>query len=58
MGSRTANNEKAVNRAKKNGEKATNGTFSVAEAFGERVFLCVHGVYSIEALTSAGQDKL
>ena len=58
MGSRNANNENAVNWAKKNGKMAKVGTFADAAAFGERVFLCVQGVHSIEALTSAGKDNL
>jgi len=57
MGSRTANNENAVNWAKKNGNKATVGTFVDAAVFGERIFLCVQGIHSIEALTSAGKDN-
>ena len=58
MGSRNANNENALNWAKKNGEKATVGTFADAAAFGDRVFLCVQGIHSIDALTSVGQDNL
>ena len=53
MGSRDAKNEKALNWAKKNGSKATVGTFAEAASFGERIFNCVHGVNSIEAITSA-----
>ena len=41
MGSRTANNEKAVAWAAANGDKASSGTFADAAAFGERVFNCV-----------------
>ena len=53
MGSRNAKNEKALNWAKKNGSKATVGTFSEAASFGERIFICVQGIHSIEAITSA-----
>ena len=53
MGSRNAKNENALNWAKKNGSKATVGTFSEAASFGERIFICVQGIHSIEAITSA-----
>jgi len=39
------------NWVKKNGSKTTIGT--EAASFGERIFNCVHGVNSIEAITSA-----
>ena len=58
MGSRNAKNEKAVSLAQKNGNKATFGTFADAAKFGERVFNCVQGIHSIEALTSAGPENL
>ena len=58
MGSRTADNFSAVEWAGRNGEQAFHGTFADAATFGERVFNCVKGVYSIEALTSAGKDNL
>ena len=48
MGSRDPKNEKALNWVKMNGNKASNGTFSEAVAFGERIFNCVKGIYSIE----------
>ena len=57
LGSRDAKNEKALNWAKKNGAKATVGTFAEAAAFGERIFNCVQGIHAIEAITSAGPDK-
>lgn len=58
MGSRTANNEKAVAWAAANGDKASCGTFADAAAFGERVFNCVQGIHAIEALEEAGKDNL
>ena len=58
MGSRNAKNEKAASWAQKNGNKATFGTFADAAKFGERVFNCVQGIHSIEALTSAGPENL
>ena len=57
MGSRDAKNEKALNWAKKNGAKATVGTFAEAASFGERIFNCVQGIHAIEAITSVGPDK-
>ncbi len=58
MGSRTANNEKAVAWAAANGDKSSCGTFADAAAFGERVFNCVQGIHAIEALEAAGKDNL
>lgn len=58
MGSRTANNEKAVAWAAAKGDKASCGTFADAAAFGERVFNCVQGIHAIEALEAAGKDNL
>lgn len=58
MGSRTANNEKAVAWAAANGDKASCGTFADAAAFGERVFNCVQGIHAIEALEAASKDNL
>ena len=57
LGSRDAKNEKAMDWAKKNGEKASFGTFKEAVSFGERIFNCVKGIYSIEAITSAGIEN-
>ena len=58
MGSRSATNEKAAEWVKKNGIKASQGTFADASAFGEIVFNCTHGVASIEALNLAGANNL
>ena len=58
MGSRTAGNEKAAGWASAHGDRAKCGTFAVAAAFGERVFNCVQGIHSLEALESAGTDNL
>lgn len=58
IGSRTVDNPRAVEWARKSGEQAFHGTFADAASFGERVFNCVKGVYSIKALTSAGKDNL
>jgi len=54
MGSREAKNEKALKWTKENGIKAKCGTFAEASAFGERIFNCVKGIHSIDALKLAG----
>lgn len=58
MGSRTAGNEKAVQWAKANGPKASNGTFAEAAEFGEINFNCTAGTASLEALKLAGKSNL
>ena len=58
MGSRTAGNEKAVEWAKANGAKASNGTFAEAAEFGEIIFNCTAGTASLEALKLAGARNL
>jgi 8-hydroxy-5-deazaflavin:NADPH oxidoreductase len=58
MGSRTADNEKAVAFVAQSNGKATTGTFADAAAFGEIIFNCTSGGASIEALTLAGEANL
>ncbi|HJW15779.1 MAG TPA: NAD(P)-binding domain-containing protein [Flavisolibacter sp.] len=58
MGSRTANNEKALAFVSKNGSKASAGTYADAAAFGEILFNCTAGGGSIEALHMAGLSNL
>jgi predicted dinucleotide-binding enzyme len=58
MGSRTANNEKAVEWAKSNGTNASNGTFEDTASFGEILFNCTSGGASIIALKTAGEKNL
>jgi predicted dinucleotide-binding enzyme len=58
MGSRSANNENAVNWAKENGTHASYGTFADAAAFGEVIFNCTAGTASLAALTAAGASNL
>ena len=55
MGSRTAQNEKAVKWVSENGSRAECGTFADAAAFGERVFNCVQGIHAIEVLQHLGE---
>ena len=58
MGARSTTNEKAILWADAHGERATCGTFDEAAAFGERVFICVQGIHSLEALAAAGTERL
>ncbi|MFZ1080913.1 MAG: NAD(P)-binding domain-containing protein [Candidatus Kryptoniota bacterium] len=58
MGSRTADNPKAIEWTKANGEKAIHGTFADAAAFGEILFNCTSGGGAIAALKSAGEKNM
>jgi predicted dinucleotide-binding enzyme len=58
MGSRTANNEKAMAWVKQAGVKASTGTFADAAKFGELVLNCTLGAGSLEALSMAGAEHL
>jgi hypothetical protein len=58
MGSRTANNEKAVAWTQKAGARASQGTFADAAAFGEVLFNCTSGAGSLDALRAAGEQNL
>jgi 8-hydroxy-5-deazaflavin:NADPH oxidoreductase len=57
MGSRSANNEKAVAFVAKHGSgKAGAGTFTDAAAYGEIVFNCIRGVESLKVLKDAEKN--
>jgi len=58
MGSRTVNNEKAAAWVRQNSNRAMQGTFADAAAFGEVLFNCTSGKASLEALRLAGADNL
>jgi len=58
MGSRTAQNPKAMAWAKASGAKASAGTFADAAKHGEVVFNCTAGSASLEALKQAGASNL
>ena len=58
MGSRSADNENAVEWAQGAARSASNGTFADAAAFGELVFNCTAGGASLEALGSADAGDL
>ena len=56
MGSRAAGNAKAVEWAKANGAKASEGSFADAAAFGELAFNCTLGVGALDAVQAGGKD--
>jgi predicted dinucleotide-binding enzyme len=58
MGSRVAGNEKAVAWAQSAGERASEGSFADAAAFGELLFNCTAGMHSLAALGEAGVANL
>ncbi|ABW00930.1 NADPH-dependent F420 reductase [Caldivirga maquilingensis] len=58
MGSRSRDNEAARNWARSNGSLASHGTFRDAAEFGEIIFNCTNGLYSLDALKSAGYENL
>lgn len=58
LGARRADNEKAIQWAASNGIHAMHGTFVNAARFGERVFLCVQGIHSIEVVEAVGKENL
>lgn len=58
MGSRQAGNEKAVEWASGAGDRASEGSFADAAAFGEIVVNATSGSASLDALDQAGADSL
>jgi len=58
MGSRTPNNEKASEWVRKNGSKASQGTFEDAAEFGDMIFLCVKGEAALDVLRMAKEENL
>ncbi len=58
MGSRTANNEKALAFVSKHKERASAGTFKDAANYGEMIFNCTSGAGSLAALEMAGAENL
>jgi 8-hydroxy-5-deazaflavin:NADPH oxidoreductase len=57
MGSRQAGNEKARAWVEAAGAGASEGSFADAAAFGELLFNCTAGMYSVAALESAGAEN-
>jgi len=58
MGSRTANNEKAVAWVNSVSSNASHGAFSEAASYGEIIFNCTSGFASLDALKLAGKSNL
>lgn len=58
MGSRTANNDKAVAWAQGAGSRATQGTYADAAAFGEILLNCTLGSATLQALDMAGASNM
>lgn len=58
LGSRTADNEKAAAWVAATGERASQGTFADAAAWGEVVVNATGGLVSLEVLEAAGADNL
>ena len=58
MGSRDAQNPKALTWATRAGSRAQVGTFAETAVFGEVLFNCTHGASSIDALRAAGEPQL
>lgn len=58
MGSRSADNPDAAEWAAEMGSGASHGTFADAAAAGELLFNCTAGTGSIDALHSAGAERL
>lgn len=58
MGSRDAANPKAIEWSKKEGPRASFGTFANAASFAEIIFNCTLGSASMDALRQAGEENL
>jgi 8-hydroxy-5-deazaflavin:NADPH oxidoreductase len=58
MGSRTAGNEKSKEWSKKNGEHASEGTFSDASLYGDILFLCLNGSYAYDVVEDLPASEL
>ena len=57
MGSRVANNEKAMDWVKAMGKNASAATFADAASFGEIIFNCTKGEVELEIFKEAGVEK-
>jgi hypothetical protein len=58
LGARSATNEKAAEWVNHNGDRASQGTFADAAAFGHIVFNCTSGKASLDALRAATAEHL
>ena len=57
MGSRTANNEKALSWVSANGKAASAGTFADAAAYGEIIFNCTKGDVVLQIIEQSGKEN-
>lgn len=58
MGSRTSANEKAAAWVISNGANASQGTFAEVAKFGDIIFNCTKGEFSLEVISIAGTENL
>ncbi len=58
LGSRTTDNEKAIEWNRQNGLNASHGTFAQAAGHGNIIFNCTAGGASLDALNLAGKENL
>ncbi len=58
MGSRTSDNEHAINWASKSPKLSSYGTFAQSAAFGDIIFNCTKGENTLQALQLAGHENL
>lgn len=58
MGSRTSTNEKAAAWVTSNGANASQGTFAEVAKFGDIIFNCTKGEFSLEIISIAGIGNL
>jgi hypothetical protein len=56
MGSRTPDNEKGAVWVQKTGERALQGNFDDAAAFAEMIFICLPGIYTLNAVRSIHEN--
>lgn len=58
MGSRSAKNEKAGEWVKKAGQRASQGDFNDAAAFGDLLFLCLNGEHALDAVNMIKAENI
>lgn len=58
MGSRTAGGEKVKTWAKKGGDNASEGTFDDAAFYGDLIFVCLNGEYTLAAFKSIATSNV
>jgi predicted dinucleotide-binding enzyme len=58
MGSRTANNEKAMAWVKKAGSRASAGSFNEAAGFADIIFICLNGEHVLDVVKTLNEDAV